>query len=148
MIIERKTPSPLLGRFALLQPERVDLDLLAETAGRLLGRHDFRAFQGGGAETKTTERTLLRLDARRHGDRVTITAQAEAFLYQMVRRLVGALLAVNRGELSPQQVADAFYAGVRGPLPAPAPACGLCLVTVSYEMEGAGAPEMGEADRP
>ncbi len=148
VIIERATPSPLLGRYALLLPERVDLSLLEDTAGRLRGRHDFRAFQGGGAETKTTERTLLRLDASRTGDRVTVTAQAEAFLYQMVRRLVGALLSVSRGELSPEQVEQALHAGERGPLLAPAPACGLCLVTVSYELEGAGAPEMGEADRP
>jgi len=132
-IVERAQPSPLTGRFALVLPERVQVARMARAARGLLGRHDFRAFQGGGAETKSTERTLRRLEARREADRVTVTAEAEAFLYQMVRRLVGALLAVSRGELAPEEVQAALRAGNRGLLPAPAPACGLCLVQVSYE---------------
>lgn len=132
VIIERDTPSPLLGRFALVLPERVPVTRLRQAARRLLGRHDFRAFQGGGAETKSTERTLRRLTCRRTGDRLTFTVEADAFLYQMVRRLVGALLAVSRGELSPEDVAAALAAGERRRLPAPAPACGLCLMQVSY----------------
>ena len=121
VIIERATPSPLLGRFALVRPERVQTwSASRRPRQRLLGRHDFRAFQGGGAETKSTERTLLRLDGRRDGDRVTITAQADAFLYQMVRLLVGALLAVSRGEYLPERSGGRVPRRRRARLPAPA----------------------------
>jgi len=131
-IVERDEPSPLLGRFALVTPERVHVTRMTRAARRVLGRHDFRAFQGGGAETKSTERALFRLSCRRDGNRVTVTAEADAFLYQMVRLLIGTLLAVSRGELAPEDVAQALAAGDRRALPAPAPACGLCLVHVRY----------------
>src|SRR5574340_369122 len=87
-VIERDRPSPLLGRYALLSPPGLSVERMAEAAAGLVGRHDFRAFQAAGSETKTTERRLLRLDCLRQADRITITAEAESFLYQMVRLMV------------------------------------------------------------
>ncbi len=132
-IIERDRPSPLLGRFALLLPGRLDEVLMAEAAAQLVGRRDFRAFQASGSETKTTERTLLRLHCERQDRRLTVTAEADSFLYQMVRNMVSALVAVGRGQLTPEQVAEAVAKGDRRRLPPPAAPCGLCLTEVSYE---------------
>jgi tRNA pseudouridine38-40 synthase len=131
-VIERPAPSPILGRYALVVGERVHVGLMRQAAQGLVGRHDFRAFQGGGGEAKRTERTLKRLSCRRTGCVITVTAQADSFLYQMVRIMVGALLAVGRGEMEPGAVLRALAARERRLLPAPAPACGLCLVKVSY----------------
>lgn len=132
VIVERETPSPLLGRFALVLPERVKVERMAEAARGLVGRHDFRSFQAAGSETKTTERTLYRLECRRERERVTITAEADSFLYQMVRIMVSALLRVSRGEMTGEELQAALAARNRLRLPAPAPACGLCLIEVSY----------------
>jgi len=131
-VIERERPSPLLGRYALIVPGRLDAAEMGRAARPLAGRHDFRAFQGGGSETKSTERRLMRLDCARKGRTVTITAEADSFLYQMVRIMVGALLAVARGELGQEDLLAALADGDRRRLPGPAPACGLCLVQVSY----------------
>jgi tRNA pseudouridine38-40 synthase len=131
-VVERERPSPLLGRFALVRPGRLDEGLMAAAAGRLVGRRDFRAFQASGSETKSTERTLFRLDCARHGDRVTVTAEADSFLYQMVRNMVSALLAAGCGQLTAKQVAEAMAEGERRRLPPPAAPCGLCLAQVSY----------------
>ena len=126
-VIERVAPSPLLGRFALIVPDALSVERMSQAARPLLGRHDFRAFQASGSETATTERTLMRLDCRRDGDCITITAEADSFLYRMVRLIVSGLLAVGRGELEPEALARALRTGER-----PAAACGLCLVQVSY----------------
>jgi tRNA pseudouridine38-40 synthase len=134
-VVERHSPSPILGRFALIQPDRLDLPAMTAAAQPLLGRHDFRAFQASGSETKTTERTLLRLDCSRSRHTVEITAEADSFLYRMVRIIVAALLRVGRGALPPRALAAALASGQRLPKSGPAPACGLCLLRVSYEDE-------------
>jgi tRNA pseudouridine38-40 synthase len=132
-VVERAAPSPLLGRYAQLVAGRLSVARMQEAARPLLGRHDFRAFQGSGSPASSTERTLMRLECRRSGERIEIIAEADRFLYQMVRLLVSGLLAVGRGELEPGALAEALESGER---PAagrtPAPACGLCLLQVSY----------------
>jgi tRNA pseudouridine38-40 synthase len=137
-VIERERPSPLLGRFALVLPGRLAEGLMAAAAGRFVGRRDFRAFQASGSETKTTERTLFRLDCARQHGRITVTAKADSFLYQMVRNIVSALLAVGRGQLTAEQVAEAMAEGDRRRLPPPAASCGLCLTQVSYRISDLG----------
>ena len=138
-VIEWATPSPIAGRYALLVPDRLSVERMSQVAERLLGRHDFRAFQASGSETATTERTLLRLDCRRSGDRIAITAEADSFLYRMVRLIVSGLLVVGRSELDPEALATALRTGERPPTRrGPAAACGLCLAHVQYDDDGAG----------
>ncbi|HUU54823.1 MAG TPA: tRNA pseudouridine(38-40) synthase TruA [Armatimonadota bacterium] len=131
-VIERPTPSPMLGRFALVVPDRLDPAAMKRAARPLLGRHDFRAFQASGSETATTERTLLRLDCRRRAEYIEITAEADSFLYRMVRNLAAALIEVGRGQLAAGALAEALTERRRLPKCPPAPSCGLCLVQVSY----------------
>jgi tRNA pseudouridine38-40 synthase len=131
-IIERATPSPLRGRFALVIPTRLTVTAMKQAARPLIGRHDFRAFQASGSETVTTERTLLRLACERVGDSVEITAEADSFLYRMVRRMVAGLLRVGSGKLKRAALAEALASGEQLSNCPPAPACGLCLVQVSY----------------
>jgi tRNA pseudouridine38-40 synthase len=131
-LIERAAPSPIAGRFALVLPDRLDLAAMNEAAAPLVGRHDFRAFQASGSETKTTERNLTRLECRRTGGRIEIAAEADSFLYQMVRNIVAGLIGVGRGRIEGGALAEALASGQRLPKCPPAPACGLCLVQVSY----------------
>jgi len=130
--IERARPSPMLGRYALVVPAGLGVEQMAKAARRLVGRRDFRAFQGRGADTKNTDRTLIALTCRRAGNVVTITAEADSFLYQMVRIVVSALLAVGREQMKATELVRALAARDRSRLPGPAPACGLCLLRVSY----------------
>jgi tRNA pseudouridine38-40 synthase len=131
-VVEREMPSPVVGRFALVLPGPLDVAAMSGAARPLLGRHDFAAFQAAGSETATTERTLMRLDCARAGSRIEVTAEADSFLYHMVRLLAGGLIRVGRGELRPEALVGALETRQRLPKCLPAPACGLCLVTVSY----------------
>jgi tRNA pseudouridine38-40 synthase len=110
---------------------------MREAARALLGEHDFASFcrrpQSGG-----TVRRLERLSIARDGDRVEIAARANAFLHQMVRALVGTLVAVGDGRLEPVEVAKILAARDRARAPQMAPAHGLTLERVLYGRRGSG----------
>jgi tRNA pseudouridine38-40 synthase len=104
---------------------------MREAARTLLGEHDFASFcrrpQSGG-----TVRRLERLSIARVGDGVEISARANAFLHQMVRTLVGTLVAVGDGRLAPGAVHQILVARDRARTPPMAPAHGLTLERVIY----------------
>ncbi len=111
------------------------LDFAAMTAAAavLRGRHDFRAFAAeNGTERESTVRDLRRLDIRRRGCRVRIVAEADGFLYKMVRSLVGVLVAVGEGRLTVTEVKALLAGGKRTPAVQTAPPQGLFLVKVFY----------------
>jgi tRNA pseudouridine38-40 synthase len=116
--------SPLRERFAL--GVRVPLDTAAmERAGSVLvGRHDFSAF---GAADRQPVRTLHWVRVRRAGSLVTIDVAGDAFLRQMVRRIVAVLLEVGRGSLDEAAVGEALASTRPALNGAVAPARGLCL---------------------
>jgi len=111
----------------------LDFAAMAAAAAVLRGRHDFRAFSAlNGTERETTVRDLRRLDIIRRGRRVRIVAEADGFLYKMVRSLVGTLVAVGEGKLTPAQVRALLSAPQRTPAVQTAPPQGLFLVRVFY----------------
>ena len=77
-------------------------------------------------------RRLERLSVARTGDRLEISARANAFLHQMVRSLVGTLVAVGDGARDPDQMAEILASGDRRRAGHVAPAHGLCLERVVY----------------
>jgi tRNA pseudouridine38-40 synthase len=78
------------------------------------------------------------LSIAQDGDRLEITARANAFLHQMVRALVGTLVAVGDGRLEPGEVARILAARDRARTPQMAPAHGLTLERVMYGRRGSG----------
>lgn len=116
--------SPLRERTALGVRAPLDVTAMAEAAQVLVGRHDFSAF--GGAHRQPI-RTVEAVRIRRNGRTVTIDVCGQAFLRQMVRSLVAALLRVGRGEATAADVSAALAAEERAFSGAVAPAHGLCL---------------------
>jgi tRNA pseudouridine38-40 synthase len=124
-------PDPFTARFTWHRPGPLSLTAMRRAARDLMGEHDFASFcrapQGG-----STIRHLERLAVARHGDRLEITARANAFLHQMVRSLAGTILAAGEGKIEPDAMPDALGARDRsaaGPL---APPHGLTLERVLY----------------
>jgi len=123
--------SPLRERFALGVREPLDVPAMAKAAEALVGRHDFSAF--GGADRQPI-RTLTGVRVRREGRTVTVIVVGDAFLRQMVRSIVAALLRVGRGEATAEDLETALRHGSTGKRAfagAVAPAHGLCLWRVS-----------------
>ncbi len=104
-----------------------------EAARALLGRQDFACFESSNAKSETTVRTVTRADWVRIGpDRVVFTIEADAFLYNMVRAIVGTLCDVARGRLAPERMAEIIACRDRRAAGPTAPAQGLCLMKVEY----------------
>ena len=111
----------------------LDMEAMRATAKLLVGRHDFRAFSAfNRVERESTVRTLRRLDVIGRGRRLRVVAEADGFLYKMVRTLVGALVGVGLGKLQPDQVAALLDGRKREHLIETAPAKGLFLWRVEY----------------
>jgi tRNA pseudouridine38-40 synthase len=128
-------PDPFDARFVWHRPGSLAVASMREAARPLLGEHDFASFcrrpQSGG-----TVRRLERLSIARAGDRVEISARANAFLHQMVRTVVGTLVAVGDGRLEPGGVREILVARDRSRTPQMAPAHGLTLERVIYGRRG------------
>lgn len=122
---------PQQARFVTPWPRALDVAAMQAASRTLLGLHDFAAFcrHRPGA---TTIRDLQRLDWVRDGDQVSVHVSADAFCWNMVRSVVGALLAVGEGRREPGWVAGLLEAQGRSSAFAAAPARGLTLIGVDY----------------
>jgi tRNA pseudouridine38-40 synthase len=130
--------SPLRERYALGVRVPLDVAAMAKAALTLEGRHDFSAL--GGRHRQPT-RTLHRVRVRKSGRTITIDVVGEAFLRQMVRSIVAALLRIGRGEATADELSVALRSPGRAFSGAVAPARGLALRRVVL-----GRP--GTVDRP
>jgi len=131
----------------------LDLTAMRAAASLLVGRHDFSSFQGHPTDTDSPVCDLQRLEihqdtapspfplplgGRGEGEGhfahalIRIEAQADRFLKQMVRAIVGTLVEVGQGKRPPQAVKDILAAKDRRSAGLTAPAHGLYLVRVDY----------------
>jgi len=96
--------NPLETRFTLDVAGQLDLDAMNEAGGHLLGLHDFASFCKP-REGSTTIRELQEIVVSRGvGQVVEIEVQADAFCHNMVRSIVGALIAVGQGRATPAKI--------------------------------------------
>jgi tRNA pseudouridine38-40 synthase len=112
----------------------LDVSAMQKAAAILRGKHDFRAFTAlNGPEKENTIRDLRRLEIVCRGRKIRITAEANGFLYKMVRSLAGVLVAVGEGRLAPEKVREILASRTRTPLVQTAPPQGLFLAKVFYD---------------
>lgn len=125
-------PDPLRRHEIAQHRQRLAVDRMNTAARPLAGEHDFAAFCRK-REGTTTIRSLIRVDWAREGPgNAVATVVADAFCHNMVRALVGALLAVGDGRQPVHWPADVLHAGLRDPSVHVASAHGLCLEEVRY----------------
>jgi tRNA pseudouridine38-40 synthase len=150
LILNRRArPALLLGR-AWHVGAPLDAEAMRAAARTLLGRHDFTSFRAAACQAKSPIRTLDRLDVRRDGDLITVTAAARSFLHHQVRNLVGTLRLVGDGKWAPDRPAAVLAARDRSAAGPTAPAEGLCLMRVTYPVDpfsDSGASVRRRADR-
>lgn len=124
---------PLVRRVAWQLAPRLDLEPMEAATALLPGRRDFAACSGPVPPGKSTVRTVFRAGWHSDGCCLLFDIEADAFLPQMVRRLVGALVQVGRGRLTTEQFRELLYQAKPSSIGPVAPAHGLCLWSVSYD---------------
>jgi len=115
---------------------RLDADAMQRAAAPLVGTHDFRSFETSGSPRKTSIRTIhdLRIE-RGRGERehfITLEIEADGFLYNMARTIVGTLVNVGRGTQPESWPGEVLQAMDRRRAGQTAPPQGLFLVNVEY----------------
>ncbi len=127
--------------------EPLDVGRMTLAAGRLTGMHDFQAFSDDDPDEKSTEVLVEDVTVADAGDLILIRVAGSHFIWKMVRRMVGVLVEIGKGEMAVEAI-DALLtrapktsgpqdppARVGGPTPAEltAPSSGLFLERVFYE---------------
>jgi tRNA pseudouridine38-40 synthase len=130
--------NPLTARVAGQVRDALDVEAMRAVCGEFVGERDFAAWQSAGSPPSGgTVRIVRELKVARRedcfgSDLIEIEIEANGFLYQMVRNIVGALMEAGRGKLDAQRIAQLFAERDRTKCPPPAPPQGLCLVRVKY----------------
>ena len=124
-------------RFVWWVKQPLDIEAMSETARTLIGRHDFSAFRAADPSRPEESPVVVVEDAaiEKDGDLVVFRITASHFVWRMVRRVVGALVKLGRGEITPDDFARLLQ-GQTGPrldvAAWTAPASGLFLERVIY----------------
>jgi tRNA pseudouridine38-40 synthase len=122
-------------------PESLDARRMAAAARAFEGRHDFRGFARRAGEAESTLGEVAACRIATLGEFTLIRVVGSHFLWNQVRRMVGALVTVGRGAARPDDVAG-WLAGRAAPPAETAPAAGLFLEAVRYAGERAELPPL------
>ncbi len=123
-------------RYVWQYRSRLDEAAMHRAAQALVGTHDFSSFETGGSPRETSVRTIFELSVVRGqggtAGTMTIEVEADGFLYNMVRAIVGTLIEVGRGAETESWPAQVLADCSRDAAGQTAPAQGLFLVCVNY----------------
>ncbi len=132
-ILNREVRDPFTDGYALHYRYNIDVDMLNVAAQSYVGTHDFTSFCTLDKREKGDfTRTVKSFSVWREGDYVYMSVEADGFLYNMVRIMVGTLLKIQQGKLSPDSIPSIIKAENRKEAGPTAPACGLYLDQVFY----------------
>lgn len=101
-------------------------------AQSLLGEHDFTSFRAAQCQSRTPWRNIKNIKVTRQGAYIIVDIKANAFLYHMVRNIVGSLIEIGCRKQSESWLANLLDLKDRSMAGATAPAAGLYLVSVDY----------------
>jgi tRNA pseudouridine38-40 synthase len=127
--------SPLERRRASYVPRPLDFGLLEKMAEMVRGTHDFRAFTPSKGYHVRFERVVTESSWERSGGLLSYNIIADSFLYGMVRTLVGTMQEVAAGKRDIADFEALLSGGHRTEAGPAAPARGLTLVGVGYDLD-------------
>lgn len=126
-----RTPDPVRRLYAWYQPGPLGIAEMQKASDSLVGSHDFASFGSPPAGTNTV-RVVSEAQWKRTGNELQFTIRANAYLYRMVRSIVGTVVFVGQGRMTVSDF-EGILAACNRSLAAPsAPAAGLSLVEVQY----------------
>ena len=131
-ILVSPSHAPLRARFVLHHPRPLDRDLLHACAAAIVGTHDFIAFTPTKTLHRFFHRTVLAAAWHERGDELVFSITGNAFLRNMVRILMGSMLAVGRGDMTLFHFQSLLAGAPRSQAYSTALPTGLCLVDVGY----------------
>ncbi len=124
--------NPFLYNYSLHYKYPLDESFLNEQAKVYIGTHCFDSFCAAGSSVEDTERTVMNAEVIREGDMVIFRVEADGFLYNMVRIMVGTLIDISRKRIPSDSIDKIILAKNRSAAGYTAPAHGLYLNKIHY----------------
>jgi tRNA pseudouridine38-40 synthase len=132
-ILNRSTPAAIGRQYAWFIRKSLDQDAMRAAISHIIGRHDFKSFEGTGSPRQHTTRQIYSAALIQHqGGLVVFHIEADGFLRYMVRNIVGTLVDVGMHKLTPDDFKRILDSKDRSQASATAPAHGLTLIEVKY----------------
>jgi len=128
--------NPLLRLYSYWVPEPLDVSAMQACLPEIIGTKDFASFRKSGTDIKTTVRTIYEASlkwAEHINHLLVFEITGRGFMRYMVRNIVGALIEVGKGKLTPEDFKKILEARDRSLAPPPAPPQGLILKHIEYK---------------
>ncbi|MEJ2479515.1 MAG: tRNA pseudouridine(38-40) synthase TruA [Acidihalobacter sp.] len=110
----------------------LDVEAMRSATQYLIGEHDFSSYRALACQAKSPVRRVYSLKVERAGEYIYLDMHANAFLHHMVRNIAGVLIAIGKGERSPEWAREVLELRDRTQGGITAPPDGLYFIHVEY----------------
>jgi tRNA pseudouridine38-40 synthase len=132
-ILNRNIPAAIGRQYVWFIRKPLDRQSMRIAIAHVLGRHDFKAFEGTGSPRQDTTREVFAAElSEPEGGLLIFEIEANGFLRYMVRNIVGTLADVGLGKITPADFKRILDSRDRSQASATAPGQGLTLIKVTY----------------
>ncbi|MBH1940815.1 tRNA pseudouridine(38-40) synthase TruA [Mobilitalea sibirica] len=131
-IWNREYTNPFMRKYSMHIEDKLDITLMEEAASYFIGAHDFTAYTNAKTKKKSMVREIYSIKIHEEEGFINIRIRGNAFLYNMVRRMVGTLIEVGLGKCEPNEIPKIIEAKQRNQTGDMAQACGLYLENIQY----------------
>lgn len=132
-ILNRSAPAAIGRQYLWFVRKDLNREAMRTAIAHIIGRHDFKAFEGSGSPRMSSIRHIHSADLVEHeGGLLIFHIEADGFLRYMVRNIVGTLVDVGLEKLTPRDFKRILDCKDRSQASATAPAQGLTLIKVNY----------------
>lgn len=125
----------IFRNYALCTQVPLDVKAMQAAAALMVGRRNFRAFCASGSSARTFERFLMKCMIEEKGAFINLKVEADGFLYNMVRIIMGTLMEIGQGKYPARHVEEILMSEDRTLAGPTAPPQGLYLRRVIYPDE-------------
>ena len=132
VINNSKYGSAIYRDFEYHMPIKLNIKDMQKAAKYFEGEHDFKGFKASGTSSKSSVRTIYKVNVIEDGERIKIELEGNGFLYNMVRIISGTLVEVGLGKIKPEEIPEIINSKDRSKAGKTLPAQGLYLVEVYY----------------
>lgn len=123
---------PFYSKYAYHYRYGIDADYLNKEAKAFIGMYDYSGFCSSKSDVEDTVRTVKNFEVYRNGDMVYFKVEADGFLYNMVRIMVGTLLFISEGKIKEGELIEVIKSKDRKRAGKTAPPQGLYLNKINY----------------
>jgi len=132
-ILNRREPAAICRQYAWFIRNTLDVDAIQEAIFHIVGKHDFKAFEGAGSPRSTTTRQIMHAElVRQEQGYLIFNFKGDGFLKFMVRNIIGTLVEVGNGKITLNGFKQILLSRDRNQAGATAPPHGLFLMHVGY----------------